>query len=338
MFGLSLKKTNLTTILNRLIKGGFLLVVGVALYYQISSKEEAFSLLDNWKYTRTYFQPLFLILVFVLLPANLSMEIGKWLILIRQTEPISFKTGLKSILAGMTVSVITPNRVGEYAGRILFLKAENNWKGIVASLVGSWSQLGVILSGGMLAILFLSDHILPGISDWSGKLLVVGLIGLILLWLAYFNVKHLLNYLQQNRRVGGWLNKLKSLKILACYDKTTLGKVLGFSVVKYVIYSAQYVLMIKAFGLPVNLDEALPIVGTIFLIQTSVPLPPLVGLLARGEIALLLWGQLFTAPAGILLATFGLWIINIVLPALFGLVFISNVNVLKSLGYEKTSC
>jgi hypothetical protein len=69
-------------------------------------------------------------------------------------------------------------------------------------------------------------------------------------------------------------------------------------------------------------------IATIFLVQASVPLPPAMGLLARSEIALFVWGFFTQDHVDILAATFSLFVINIAVPALLGLVFIVQVNII----------
>lgn len=91
----------------------------------------------------------------------------------------------------------------------------------------------------------------------------------------------------------------------------------------------------EIFGINITLITALSGISTIFLVQTSVPLPMVVGLLVRGEIALTVWGNTGANELAILAATFLLFIINLSVPALLGLVIIVKTNVLKSLGYAK---
>jgi len=53
----------------------------------------------------------------------------------------------------------------------------------------------------------------------------------------------------------------------------------------------------------------------------------------RGEVALFVWGNFCDNELSILASTFSLWVINMIIPALIGIFFIMNINVLKSLGY-----
>ncbi len=77
------------------------------------------------------------------------------------------------------------------------------------------------------------------------------------------------------------------------------------------------------------------VIGTIFLVQTSIPLPPIWSLLVRGQAALYFWGLFAVSPIAILASTFALWVINLILPALFGLVLLMATNIPKTMGYEE---
>jgi hypothetical protein len=101
------------------------------------------------------------------------------------------------------------------------------------------------------------------------------------------------------------------------------------------VYSTQYFLLLRFFGIDIGLIPAYFSIAAIFLIQTSIPLPPVMGLLARGNVAVQIWSFFGANQVSILATTFGLWIINLILPALFGTFFIFNVNITKSLGYDE---
>ena len=83
---------------------------------------------------------------------------------------------------------------------------------------------------------------------------------------------------------------VKHIEILKTYSTNELAIVLGFSLLRYTVYSVQYLLLLRFFGIDLPMLHGLASIGTIFLIQTSVPLPPISGLLVRGEVALHVWG------------------------------------------------
>ena len=110
--------------------------------------------------------------------------------------------------------------------------------------------------------------------------------------------------------------------------------VLSLSFLRYIVYLTQFILALKYFGLDTSLVNFMSAIGSIFLIQSSIPVPPILDLFARGEIAIVVLTMLKFDIARILMSTGLLWVINLILPALLGLILLFKVNVIKSLGYE----
>src|SRR5512135_2918364 len=61
-------------------------------------------------------------LVISLVFVNWGIEARKWQVLLRTMQPFNFFTAYKSVLSGVTLSINTPNRIGEYGGRILYVQ------------------------------------------------------------------------------------------------------------------------------------------------------------------------------------------------------------------------
>ena len=125
-----------------------------------------------------------------------------------------------------------------------------------------------------------------------------------------------------------------SVSVFRNYNRQTLSRTLVFALLRYLVYSLQYYWPLQYFGISLSLSPGLAGIGTIFLLQTSIPLPPFLGLVVRGSLALYVWGFYDTNEVAILASTFVLWILNIILPALIGTVFILKTNVIASLGYH----
>ena len=67
-------------------------------------------------------------LIIILVFANWGLEARKWQVILKKLERISFFTAFKAVLSGLTLSLNTPNRIGEYGGRILYVKDGNRIK------------------------------------------------------------------------------------------------------------------------------------------------------------------------------------------------------------------
>ncbi|MEN9340374.1 MAG: hypothetical protein RIQ62_1686, partial [Bacteroidota bacterium] len=86
-----------------------------------------------------------LAVIILLMMLNWSIEALKWRALLRDIEPISFSLALQSVLTGLSISILTPNRIGEYMGRILYLRNKHKMKALPVQIVGSFALL--IVSG-----------------------------------------------------------------------------------------------------------------------------------------------------------------------------------------------
>lgn len=320
--------------LNTLIK---LLIGGLlawAIYRQVFAKQ---NVNDLWASVVRHFEYpnlLWLVIVILLAPVNLAFESLKWGKLIHQFTQLNFWQTFKAILAGTTIAIFTPNRVGEYGGRVLFVEAEHNWKAVIATMVGSLAQLLILLSVGLLGVTWFATNFLEPETYVIGLVICLGLLLIGLLFFFFFNIDLLVPIAKRIPYIYRFQKYFKHLLVLKHYTSKELRGALGYAFLRYSTYSLQYFFLLKFFGIPVSLIEGLASIATIFFVQASIPLPPLMGLMARGEIALKVWGNFGGAEVNILAATFSLFVINIAVPALLGMVFIVQTNIMKTLGYE----
>lgn len=322
---------------NLLIKGGIIVLLAGSLYRQLPANENLFDLWEKCYYRLEYGYIFYLAGVLLLMPVNWLFETLKWRRLIRQFSRISFWQTYKAVLSGLTISLFTPNRIGEYAGRILLVDAKHNWKAVVASLVGSLCQLLVLLGGGILGFGYFLYNYLERDLYFLQSFFTIGGVLVVLFGLGFFRINMLLSLARRIPLPARLKPYLKHLEVLKTYSGKDLMVAATFALVRYLTYSCQYYLILRFFGVVVSPAAAFSGIATIFLIQTSIPLPPLMGLFARGEIALFVWSEFNADPLSILGASYGLFIINLSIPAFIGMVIILKINILKSLGYENIS-
>ena len=318
-----------------LIKGVIITLLSYTLYRQIFSKEDIAllweSFLENFSTAR--FSYLFWVLL--LMPINWGLEALKWYLLTRKHLPISYFQLYKAVLSGVTISLFTPNRVGEYGGRILLIDAKYNWPSFIAAMVGSFAQMLILIAGGIFGLVFFTYYFL----DWEWYLLesfmILGIFLVVTMTVFYFNIDLLLiliKRLPKSEKLNKFLTHFNTLKN---YPAKTLFQVLLVAFLRYSTYTSQYYLILLFYNLNFPIIPAVCGIVSIFLFQTSVPLPPVMGLMARGELALFIWSAFESNEISILAATFTLFIINLSIPAFIGLIYIAKTNILKSLGYEK---
>ena len=276
-----------------------------------------------------------LMLTLIFLPLNWAAETLKWLPLVRRVQPLSFFAASRAVFAGVTFSLFFPNRTGDFGGRILFLNKKNAFKGVISTFVGSWAQQLVLITFGFLGFIYFL------ITLWDTDKIVVdtiitlgaGVVGL--LFLMFLNLEAVVPVFRKIRFLYRFPRLIKSVMLLRQYTRRELFESLFWSFVRYLIYSLQYYFMLRFFGIDVPIVRAASCIATIYLLQTSIPLPPIMGLLARGEVALKIWGLFTQNDLSILAATFTLWVINLIIPAFIGLVFIFKANFFKAKKNEK---
>ncbi len=260
------------------------------------------------------------------MPLNWALETLKWRCFLGAFTPVSFLKTYKAVLAGVAVSLFTPNRVGEYAGRMLALDKQAAWGAIFSSLLGSLCQWIVLLAAGVpgaFAIASRFSNVEPLLLR-SFFALGMGLVTILIF--AVFNIgiaaglAQLLPWRSIRRKL------MKSLAALRRCEQRSIAAALMWAVLRYAVYAGQYYLMLRFFGIDASLPLAAAGIASIFLAQTSLPLPPLAGLLARGELAMVIWGYFTADTAAILAAAYGLFILNLSLPSLVGAWIILRSN------------
>ena len=279
--------------------------------------------------------PIHLILVIICIFFNWALESLKWQQLLRPFLKLTFKRSFISVLCGIALAVLTPNRIGEYAGRMLMVEAKYNWKAVFSTLVSSFAQnIWNIGLGFIAALTFLFQFL--NASDplsLSGFVLSFLLFGMMIF--LYFNLplfSKILYYFRRYRIVNTIY--LQSL-VFDQYKNPILFKILWIALLRYTVYFLQYYLLLSFFGLHLSILDGFICVGTIFLIQSSLPLPPVISFLARGEIAILVFSTFQFPEISILAASYSLWILNVFFPSLAGALFVFNNNLTRSLGIEK---
>ncbi len=314
------------------IKVLVVVLLGFVLYNQVFAREDIgelkASFLSHFRGGNLHW----LIIAIFLMPFNWAFETLKWNTLVRNFEELSFFRAYRGILSGITFSLFTPNRVGEYGGRILIVKPENNWKAVIATLVGSFCQMLVLLSTGFVGLLFFAGKFLNVDPLMLQGIMFLGILLIGVLLFCFYNIDLIIPIVKRLPFVHRLKRFVKHIVMLRNYTSRELTTALFYGGIRYLIYSLQYYLILRFFGIEAPLLMGFASIATIFLLQTSIPLPPIIGLLTRGQIALFVWEHYTDQQSDILAATFGLFLLNLIVPAILGLFIIISTNVLQSLG------
>jgi len=274
-----------------------------------------------------------LAIVVFLMIINWSIEALKWKFSIQKVQPISFSRSFKAVLSGVSFSVSTPNRIGEYLGRILYMEEGNRLRVISLTIVSSMSQLIITLLAGSVGLFFIRRNIdtgntIEGLDSFWLQVLQYGvIIVLLILTGLYFRVSLLINMVDKLRSINRYSWLFSSLKDI---DATLLLKLLSLSATRYIVFVVQYFLLFRLFKVDIAWWQCFWAVSVVFLVLAIIPTFAIAELGLRGRVSLKLIGLFNTNGLGISIATVTIWIINLVLPAIAGSLLILSVKIFKN--------
>jgi hypothetical protein len=129
------------------------------------------------------------------------------------------------------------------------------------------------------------------------------------------------------------LSKWKFLKkyedywsVFSKYSTSEILIVLLASISRYLVYSFQFYLLIRFVNIDVTFIESLTMSSLTFLSMSVIPTIALTEIGVRGSVAIYFFGFLSENVIGIMTAAFTLWIINLVIPAIIGTLFVYQLK------------
>ncbi|MDX2072095.1 MAG: lysylphosphatidylglycerol synthase domain-containing protein [Haliscomenobacter sp.] len=266
-----------------------------------------------------------------LMPFNWLIETFKWRAFTQPWSGMPFRQSWHAVLAGVAASMLLPNRSGDYLGRWLLAPKGQKTQIMLATIASNYCQFLVLLGMGFPSLLWLGYYTKSWPIAQPGLFLsfIIGLF-ICLLLLGVVVIPRLLHHYADRIRGETWQGFFKFLQmplqqgldITERYSWRVFAAGFGFACLRYGLYSVQYYAILRFYGILLPLDAALAGVGSIYLLQTAIPLPPVLALLARGEIALMIWGIWGGNALSILAASYTLFVLNLALPALLGLFYI----------------
>ena len=228
-----------------------------------------------------------LVLCIALMPLNMSLEAWRW----RTLLPMSWREAHQQVYYSKLAGLITPWRLGEYPARAIL---RNEWSQTLSmGAVGSATMTAAIVIAGLGSLGILGFLGKPGTLVSGAYVLLVLAVLFLLILALYFAPRLLRRWATVSHRLI-LISTLQSLVRLACW-------------------CAQLALVLYALG---GLGD-LGILGTLgkcavyYLLVTITPNVPIAEVGVRGAWAILLFGSMNAAFAGVLL-----WIINTLLPCL----------------------
>lgn len=261
--------------------------------------------------------------VFCLMILNWVSESYKWKILLEKVSSISLGSAINGVFAGITFSLFTPNRLGEPAGRLLFLPSIARKPSVLAMSVGAISQMIITYSLGLIGLIYFNQLIKRNLG-FNFPLLIAFLISIVLfVLLLYLNLGKVSKMISS---ISLFKKHSELLKVYEKYNKVDLLTIFFIALLRYSIYSFQYVLLIHMFLPELALLKIASIVPVLFMAQSIIPSFALTDLGIRGSMAVYFFGYITNQSLAVISAAFLLWFINIIIPSLIGCFFILRLN------------
>lgn len=234
--------------------------------------------------------------VLMLFPLNILLEAQKWRTLVRDIYPMSLAESQRQVYGGMVGAFVTPYRAGEYPARTLLMNQPDDWKKMVGlGVYGSMILTMVILGAGIVPMcLFFGGEQMNAIHS-------VGVaVGLMVLFVAMFPLL---------KRFCPYLFEMLSGKTWA---------VVGWSLLRYLVFSLQMYLMLGAVGVDLPISEAVVALPTYYFLITLTPNMPAADAGIKGSWSVFVFSRYTQVVPSLAIAAILLWLINSVFPMLVG--------------------
>ncbi|MEO9964445.1 MAG: lysylphosphatidylglycerol synthase domain-containing protein [Reichenbachiella sp.] len=253
-----------------------------------------------------------MMLSIVLLPLNILLEAKKWKVILGAIENSSLWICTKTILSGKSLNVISPFGIGDAFARIMAVPVRRRKSIIGGVLIDRVSQMLPTLILGLCS----GYYLMRNGYDWSVQTILIPMgIGAMLMLSTVVLVN------SYRGKLMAYLVLLKGLTLnIALY-------VASISFARFTVFALQFYFVFLSFG-----SESPAIVlwlgiGWIFFVKTIFPTLSILGDLVKRELSAILFFSFFAADMGIVIvASFTLWIINILVPSALGIFFIGDIK------------
>ena len=261
--------------------------------------------------------------VLLLMLVNWGLEAFKWRRLLREIERLSIWQAIESVFCGLTWAIFTPNRIGEYGGRVFFLSPKRRIIGVVAMAVGNIGQMVLTNIFGAISLCIFIYRFVPLDYRLNYALMVLSAMFCLFFLIFYFNIRWL-NGLLLSMKFTRKYKKFYS--ILGRYQKKELFKILMFCLARYVVFSTQYFIMFYWLIPDIHYLDILMMVCILFFVQSTLPSLDLFDIGVRSVTASYFFSFVTKQDVAVIACTASIWLINIIIPAILGSYFVFKLN------------
>lgn len=261
-----------------------------------------------------------LISALLLVPINISIDAYKWRLALQSRYSLGQSLAFRAILVGLSVGILTPNRIGEFAGRLLFVPPRYRIAATTATLISSLSAMVVVYFLGGIALFWYEwPTSLPEWLRHAGVLIVLMSFGTLLS--IYLGSNKLLTLI---RKISRGKKFTKYLRFSAHFSRLTLVRLLALSLIRVLLVYFQLFCFARFIGLFISFNEVVFLFPLLFLFQAIIPSSVYTDLGVQGSIAYLLFFSINDSVLLSIMPSYLLWLANVIIPASAGGLLLIN--------------
>lgn len=264
---------------------------------------------------------LLLVLVVFFMFVQWIIEAKKWQLLLRGTISLSLMKSLKMIFMGISFSIATPNRVGEFVGRIFYLPQEARLQGTGFTFIGNFAQLIATCLAGAIGINLIDVNLVfHQYTAFHFSVFVLQIISPFLtlfLLFVFFKAGVFFSWVAHLKYMTRWKEQFIQLSSLPA---SVLSKVIFWSLLRYSIFLGQYWLIFEVVDLSLDFIQMCISISVLLFMLSIVPTISLVELGLRWQLSILLFAPLTSNVTALTMGVTLIWLLNMILPAGIGAV------------------
>jgi hypothetical protein len=234
----------------------------------------------------------------------LGLTMANWFFV----QTITYRTAMKQSLYALTVSMATPNRVGDYGAKALFYDPKDRKKVLFLNFYSNSIQMMVTLFFGIFGLLYIIQRF--GLTFSYAKLTVGLCIGLILLLLGY-------RFKEQQLIING-LTISKVIDKITSFPSALKLKTIAYSILRYLIFSFLFYRILVFYGASITYLDAIPVIFAMYLLVSIVPTFFIFDVIVRGGVAIWLFSFLGIQEVIVISTVLTMWALNFVIPSIIG--------------------
>lgn len=292
---------------NHLLKFIKITIIVLAFYFIYSqlteNKNINWSVFENQMKNKFSFSIITVLILFSIL--NRFLEILKWKNLVSYIKPISFLESTKQVLASLTTGIITPNGIGEYAGKAFYHKKSESKLIILLNLICNGIQMILTILFGIIG-LFILGYYQIGI--------VITGIGICVFFIVFLTK----NFTFKGYSIKKLIDNINEIP-KSIHKKNNL-----YGFFRYLVFSHQYYVLFLIFDVHLPYVLLMSTIAVVYFLASSLPSFQLFDFAVKGSVALYFFGKFDINDWIILFVSTIMWFLNVVIPVFIGSFYVLN--------------